>query len=55
MDLVSLETPTEDEMIKEFLTKGRNIIHKLPSIRVFSVYRSLIIYVIANDLFETYY
>ena len=37
MDLVSLETPTEDEMIKEFLTKGRNIIHKLPSIRVFSV------------------
>ena len=23
MDLVSLETPTEDEMIKEFLTKGR--------------------------------
>ena len=22
MDLVSLETPTEDEMVKEFLTKG---------------------------------
>ena len=37
MDLVSLETPTEDEMIKEFLTKGRNVIHKLICVRVINV------------------
>ena len=33
MDLASLETPTEDEMIKNFLTKGKNEI-MFPRIKI---------------------